>query len=59
MCISLFPSGGSTTNMESENGHKQVNFVQYRRPGDRWQFVPVVRMNDKLEPNASLHDLQF
>jgi site-specific recombinase XerD len=40
---------------ESENGHKRsVNLVQYRRIGDRWQFVPVVRQNGKPNPKLIL-----
>jgi len=38
----------------SENGHKLVNLVQYRRLGDRWQFVPVVRKNGKPDPRLIL-----
>lgn len=40
--------------MDSENGHKQVNLVQYRRLGDRWQFVPVVRKNGRPDPRLIL-----
>jgi len=40
--------------VDSENGHKQVNLVQYRRLGDRWQFVPVVRKNGKPDPRLIL-----
>ncbi len=40
--------------MDSENGHKQVNLVQYRRLGGRWQFVPVVRKNGKPDPRLIL-----
>ncbi|HKD61862.1 MAG TPA: tyrosine-type recombinase/integrase [Terracidiphilus sp.] len=40
--------------MDSENGHKRVNLVQYRRVGARWQFVPVVRKNGKPDPRLIL-----
>ena len=42
--------------MDSGNGHKQVNLVQYRRLGARWQFVPVVRKNGKPDPRLVLID---
>jgi len=42
---------------ELRNGHKQsVNLVQYRRIGDRWQFVPVARLNGKPNPKLILID---
>jgi len=41
-------------NVDSGNGHKQVNLVQYRRLDDRWQFVPVVRKNGKPDPRLVL-----
>jgi integrase/recombinase XerD len=34
--------------------NKQVNLVQYRRLGDRWQFVRVVRKNGKPDPRLML-----
>ncbi len=40
--------------MDSENGQKQIILVQYRRLGDRWQFVPVVRKNGKPDPRLIL-----
>jgi integrase/recombinase XerD len=40
--------------VDSVNGHKQVNLVQYRRLGGRWQFVPVVRKNGKPDPRLIL-----
>ena len=40
--------------MNSKNCYKQVNLVQYRRLGDRWQFVPVVRKNGKPDPRLIL-----
>ncbi|HEY1578373.1 MAG TPA: site-specific integrase [Terracidiphilus sp.] len=41
-------------------GHKKqaVNLVQYRRVGDRWQFVPVVRQNGVPNPRLILIDGQ-
>ena len=42
--------------MDNENCHKQVNLVQYRRLGDRWQFVRVVRKNGKPDPRLVLID---
>jgi len=38
--------------VEGEHIHKQVNLVQYRRLGDHWQFVPVLRKNGKLKRKA-------
>ena len=40
--------------MDSEHIHKQVNLVQYRRLGDRWQFAPVVRKNGRPDPRLIL-----
>jgi site-specific recombinase XerD len=40
--------------VSSEYGHKQVNLVQYRRVGERWQFVRVVRKNGKPDPRLIL-----
>ena len=40
--------------MDSENSHRQVNLVQYRRLNDRWQFVPVGRKNGKPDPRLIL-----
>jgi hypothetical protein len=40
---------------EGQKRHKQsVNLVQYRRIGERWQFVPVVRQNGKPNPKLIL-----
>jgi hypothetical protein len=35
---------------------KQVNLIQYRPVGGRWQFVPVVRKNGKPDPGLMLVD---
>ncbi len=40
--------------VDSENRHKQVNLVQYRRLEGRWQFVRVVRKNGKPDPRLIL-----
>jgi hypothetical protein len=40
--------------MDSEHRPKQIDLVQYRRLGGRWQFVPVVRKNDKPDPRLIL-----
>ena len=59
MHINLLTNGRSIEHMDSElrYGHKQsVNLVQYRRIGDRWQFVPVARLNGKPNPKLILID---
>ena len=54
--ISRPENRGNTKNVISENGHKHVNLVQYRRVGERWQFVRVVRKNGKPDPRLILID---
>jgi hypothetical protein len=39
--------------MESVYGHA-VNLKQYRRIGGKWQFVPIVKQNGKLNPKLVL-----
>lgn len=42
--------------VDSESGHKRVNLVQYRRVGNRWQFVRVVRKKGIPDPRLILID---
>ncbi|MGA8041576.1 MAG: hypothetical protein WCA37_02115 [Terracidiphilus sp.] len=41
-------AGGTQRGMDKNPGHA-VNLNQYRRSGEKWQFVPVVKENDFLE----------
>lgn len=42
-----------TVTVDSSENHR-VNLVQYRRVGDRWQFVPVVKKDGKPNPKLVL-----
>ena len=55
-CVGRLENGGSTKNVDSKYGHKQVNLIQYRRLKHRWQFVPVVRKNGRPDPRLILID---